>query len=131
MPVDDTSDAMIRSEEEHRFERTWRPTRLVRVQKSIVTEERTVTVPVRREEISIETVPLDGASRSEGTRAPRGHPEEGYIFTLFEEEIVVSTRLVPRERVRLVVEREEFLYQYVDKLGREEVVIEGVDRGST
>ncbi|WP_165968792.1 DUF2382 domain-containing protein [Arthrobacter crusticola] len=50
---------MIRSEEQLRAGTEIRETERVRLVKRIVTEEVTITVPVRREELSIERVPLD------------------------------------------------------------------------
>lgn len=74
---------------------------VVRVRKTIVTEQRTITVPVRREEISIERVAVD---RDAGDNPPVAHPADGYAFTLSEEELDVRTRVVPRERVHLMID---------------------------
>lgn len=67
--------AMIRSEEEFHFERRWWPNQAVLVRKTIVTEERTLTAPVRREEITIEVTPLGRGPDSEPNPAPARHPE--------------------------------------------------------
>lgn len=136
MSVPGDGDPVVRSEEEHVFERRWWPEQLVRVRKTIVTEEHTVTLPVRREEITIETVELGGGPESQPRSSPARHPEGGYVFTVYEEEIEVRTRIVARERVRLVVERETFVRQFDDTLRREEIVIDerplgGDDRGTT
>ncbi len=117
-------DAVIRSEEVHFFERRWWPNELVRVRKTIVTENRTFTLPVRREEITIEVVPVGRGPGSKARPAPAGHPEGGYVFTAFEDEIEVVTRVVPRERVRLLVERETDEVQFDDTVEREKIVID-------
>ncbi len=61
---------MIRSEEQLRAGTEIRETERVRLVKRIVTEEVTITVPVRREELSIERVPLDDVP---GHRNGNGH----------------------------------------------------------
>jgi hypothetical protein len=54
-----TDDAMTRSEEEVSIEPRARPKERVRLKKYVVTEPVTKTVPVRREEIRVERVPVD------------------------------------------------------------------------
>ncbi len=77
-----------------------RPRERVQVRKEIVTEEVTITVPVRHEELRIERVPLDAPDR----------PDAEMDVTLMTHEPVVSKRIVPTERVRLekdvITERE-------------------------
>ena len=52
-------DAMTRSEEEVAIGKRARPTERVRLKKYVVTEHVTKTVPVQREEIRVERVPVD------------------------------------------------------------------------
>jgi uncharacterized protein (TIGR02271 family) len=80
-------------EERLYVDRRSRPRERVRVHRHVVTEEVTVTVPLRREELRIERVPVD---------APPDPTAEA-DFTLMEDEPVVETRVVVRERVRLEV----------------------------
>ena len=54
---EETGDAMIRSEEEVSVGKTVKPAERVRLKKVIVEDEVTETVPVRREEIRLETDP--------------------------------------------------------------------------
>ncbi len=54
---EETGDAMIRSEEEVSVSKTVKPAERVRLKKVIVEDEATETVPVRREEIRLETEP--------------------------------------------------------------------------
>ena len=105
-----TGGAMTRSEEQARFVPGARRTyEIVRLRKVIVTEERTITVPVRREQLVVERVAV---SDLPAPRGPGGEsavladaPSEGYVeITLSEEEVVVDTRVVPRERVRVTKE---------------------------
>lgn len=72
----------------------------VRVRRRLVTEERTVTVPVTREEVDIsyEDLSADGGTPVPG--AVLG--EEVHEVVLHEERVVVTTERVPVERVRVV-----------------------------
>ena len=77
-----------------------RPAERVRLRKQVVTEEVTVTVEVRREELVIEREPIP--------RDAVGAPEDGAfedaaetVIVLHAEEPVVGRRVVPVERVRL------------------------------
>lgn len=100
---------VIRSEERLRagVERVVSGT--VRIGKRVVTEERTVTVTVRREELFVERLPADptyppaGGIEAAGADVRGGGPV--LTLTLSEEEPQVSVRVVPREVVRLYVDR--------------------------
>jgi len=94
------------------------PREVVRVRKTIVTEQRTITVPVRREEISIERVAVDGAATAP---APVEHPADGYVFTLSEEELDVRTRVVPKERVRVMIDSVTTDHAISEEVRREQV----------
>jgi uncharacterized protein (TIGR02271 family) len=104
---------MIRSEEELRISTERRSAGRVRLRKVIVTEDVTVNVTVRREELRLEPVPADAADTAPLTgQVPATLDESGqtlYEVTLYEEVPVVETRVVPRERisVRKVVLSEE------------------------
>jgi uncharacterized protein (TIGR02271 family) len=98
----------------------------VRVVKYVVTEEVTVTVPVRREEIRIEEVPLDAdastaAAGAVDTLAPTGLPE---VIVLHAERPVVSTEVVPVELVRLSTELVTEHVQVRDTVRRERVDVD-------
>jgi uncharacterized protein (TIGR02271 family) len=71
------------------------------LRKRIVTDEVTISVTVRREELVIEREPVeDGDVPGEATGDRR--LEEGELeFLLYQEEPVVTTRVVPSERVRV------------------------------
>ncbi|WP_051515875.1 PRC-barrel domain-containing protein [Candidatus Blastococcus massiliensis] len=105
--------AMVRSEEQLRVRTESVAQRRVRVVRYVVTEEVQVTVPVRREEIRIEELPLDadpeddgvdGESLVDGARTAAvgsGLPDE---IVLHAERPVVTVEVVPVERVRLRTE---------------------------
>ncbi len=93
----------------------------VNVRKSVRTEREEVRVPRRREEVEVERVPVEGESK-EVSDAEIG--EDEFVVQVFEEEIVVSKRIVLKEEIRLrkkVVEDEEIVE--VD-LRKEEVEID-------
>jgi uncharacterized protein (TIGR02271 family) len=92
---------LIRSEEELRRSSAWRPVERLRVRKRVVSEERTVTVTLRREELVVERSPV-----ADGVAVPGEPPvPEPLVLTLSEEQAVITTRVVPVERVRVVVDR--------------------------
>jgi uncharacterized protein (TIGR02271 family) len=95
-----TDQAMTRSEEELRVGTTEREAGRVRLKKYVVEEERTQTVPVRREEVHLEREPITDANRGEAVDGP-AISEEEHEVVLHEEEVVTETRAVPKERVRL------------------------------
>ena len=77
----------------------------VRVRKHVTSEEVTQTVTLRREELAVEDLPLDGTVGPEGDggldAATAG--DEEFEVVLHEERLVVVT--VPVERVRVRVHR--------------------------
>lgn len=98
--------AMILSEERLQTSTQVRPSSRVKISKRIVTEQVTQTVPVRREELRIERLPIetDSAGKPEDhSSAEVDHQlEEGeYEIVLYEERIVLTRIVVPIERVRL------------------------------
>jgi len=91
------------------------------VSKSVRTEREQVRVPRRREEVAVERMPVEGEA-SEVQGAEIG--EDEVVVQVFEEEVVISKRVVLKEEIRLrkrVVEEEEVVE--VD-LRKEEVEID-------
>lgn len=127
--------AMTRSEERLRVATEQVAATRVRLVKYVVTEQVQITVPVRREEVRLEEVPLDapdpgpgeslGAGGSLGAAEPAGFgaglPEE---MVLHREEPVVSMRVVPTERVRLRTELVEGQQQVSGQVQREQIVLD-------
>ena len=90
-----------RSEEELRAGVREREAGQVNVKKSVRTEREVVRVPKRREEVSIERVPVEGEARelSGATEADIG--EDEVVVQVFEEEVVVTKLVVLKEEIRL------------------------------
>lgn len=124
--------SVVRSREDLAVRTEWVPYRRVRLRKRVVTEERTITVTVRREELVIDDSDIDPDDAI--TDAERPHhgsgrilvPENGVIeMTLHAEEPVVTTRVVAVERVRArvgVVDGHPVVV--TDNVRREEIDIE-------
>jgi uncharacterized protein (TIGR02271 family) len=124
------SGGMTRTEEQLRVTTERVADRRVRLVKYVVTEEVQVTVPLRREEVRIEELPLEGESAPlgedetllhQGPDAGRGLPDE---IVLHAERPVVSVEVVPVERVRLRTEEVTGSEQVSDRLQREQIVVD-------
>ena len=100
------------------------PTRIARLQKFIVTEQRTITVEVRHEEARLvyEDVPAGEDATALLSRRTDDVPE----LVLHEERIEVTTRVVPVERVRAVVERITEHQEVSGEVRVERVEVQGV-----
>jgi len=70
----------------------------VRVRKEVVVEQRQITVPVRREEVIVERVPV---SERTATAADANFNEEEIVVAVQEEEIEIHKRPVVREEVHI------------------------------
>jgi uncharacterized protein (TIGR02271 family) len=126
VPPPPSDGAMTRSEEQLRVSLERYAAKRVRVVKYVVTEEVTVTVPVRREELRIEEVPLDAgapatAADAGGALTSAGLPE---VIVLHAERPVVTTEVVPVERVRLSTELVTEQVQVRDTVRREQVSLD-------
>jgi len=136
----ETDGGMVRSEEQLRVGTERVAATRVRLVKYVVTEEVQITVPIRREEIRVEEVPIDavdegigesltGTEDSYGAHsAPRsdtdtagGLPDEIILHT---ERPVVSVEVVPRERVRLRTELVQGQETVTQQVQREEIVVD-------
>ena len=94
------------------------------VKKSVRTEREAVRVPKRREEVGIERVPIEGEAREAGGASEAQIGEDEVVVQVFEEEVVVTKRVVLKEEIRLrkrVVEEDEVIE--VD-LRKEEVEVD-------
>jgi uncharacterized protein (TIGR02271 family) len=111
-------EGMTLSEERLYVDKRERPRERVRLTKYVVTEEVTITVPVRREEVRIERVPITG----DETVLPGD--DSAAELTLMEEEPVVEKRVLPRERVRLEKDVRVEERHISESLRREEIDIE-------
>jgi stress response protein YsnF len=132
--------SMVRSEEQLRVGTETQAATRVRVVRYVVTEEVQVTVPLRREEIRIEEVPLDAPDAADETleggpqtgrhttggdagagAAAGGLPEE---IVLHREEPVVGVRVVPTERVRLRTEVVQGTERVSARVQRERITVD-------
>jgi uncharacterized protein (TIGR02271 family) len=106
-------------EEELRAEKERVQAGEVRVRKEVVTEERTLEVPVSREEVVIERTPAAGGRAS-------GNIEEGdeIRIPLMEEEVRVEKEPVVREEISLKKRQVQGTEQVSDTVRREEARIE-------
>jgi hypothetical protein len=130
---------MTRSEEQLRVGTERRPATRVRLVKYVITEDVQITVPIRREEIRIEEVPLDAPDPGPGESlvagefasggAPSVTPSSGMgglpeEIVLHTERPVVTVEVVPSERVRLRTELVEGQETVTGQVQREQIVVE-------
>ena len=104
-----------RSEEELRAGTRERRVGSVNVRKRVRTDHERLSVPKRREEVSVERVPVE--DREASSQAEIGEDDEVRI-PVVEEEVVVEKRPVVKEEIRLrkeVVEEEEVVEEDVRK----------------
>jgi stress response protein YsnF len=130
-PATDDGGAMTRSEEQLVVATERVPTTRARLVKYVVTEEVQITVPIRREEIRVEQVPIDAPDDGPGetvltdeppaTTAPIGFPDEIVLHT---ERPVVTVEVVPTERVRLRTELVQGQETVTGQVQREQIVVD-------
>lgn len=121
-----TDDAMTRSEEQMTVEKEQVTTGRARLRKHVVTENQTVTVPVSREEVTLEREPITEANRGAATSGP-GISEEEHEVQLTEERIVVNKETVPVERVRLGTETVTENQQVSEEVRKEKIEFDDAD----
>ncbi len=145
-----TDGGMTRSEERLRVGTERVATTRARLVKYVVTEEVQITVPIRREEIRVEEVPLDAPDPGPGESLlpaehqpsgdrmpPAGYTTGGYDtggyqvadglpdeIVLHTERPVVSVEVVPVERVRLRKETVEGQERITEQVQREQIVVD-------
>jgi len=95
-----TDSAMTRSEERVRVMKEIVQTGRARLVKYVVTETKTFTVEVSREEVRLDFVPL--AEADQRVVSPDEVVPDDFVMVLSEERVDVTKRVVPVERVRLV-----------------------------
>jgi stress response protein YsnF len=136
----DEHGGMVRSEEQLRVGTERVGATRFRLVKYVVTEDVQITVPIRREEIRVEEVPLDAADSdtgedllqhgdlAEGERPGRHtDPHDAQLpdeIVLHTERPVISVEVVPTERVRLRREVVEGVETVSGQVQREQVVVD-------
>ena len=121
-----SDDAMTRSEEQLKVDKERVATGRARLRKHVVTENQTVTVPVSREEVTLEREPITEANRGSATSGP-GISEEEHEVQLTEERVVVNKETVPVERVRLGTETVTENQQVSEDVRKEEIEFDEAD----
>ena len=120
----ETAAEVVVSEEQLKVDKRSHPAERVRLRKEVVTEEVTITVPVRREVVRIERVPI-GPGELLADEIPLalsdGRTQE---LVLMEEQAVVDTRVVPRERVWLEKDVETSEQHFTQTVRREEAELD-------
>jgi uncharacterized protein (TIGR02271 family) len=122
-----TDDAMTRSEERlvagTRTEEAGR----ARLRKYVVTEQQQVSVPVTREEVTLEREPITDANRASALDGP-AISEEEHELTLHAERPVVETESVPVERVKLGKHAVTEQQNVSGEIRKEQIEFDGPDR---
>ena len=124
-PTTDT--AVTRSEEQLRVGTETRETGRARLRKHVVTEQQNVTVPVSREEVTVEREPIKDANRGAARSGP-AISEEEHEVTLRAERPVVDKEAVPVERVRLGTETRTEHETVGGEIRKEQIEIDADDR---
>jgi len=119
-----TDSAMTRSEEEMRVDTTQHEAGRARLRKWVETEHQTVTVPVRKERVEVVREPINEGNREAAMSGP-DISEEEHEVVLTEEQAVVDTQVVPKERVRLQKEVDTEDEQVSADLRKERIDVEG------
>jgi uncharacterized protein (TIGR02271 family) len=101
----DIDEAMTRSEEELFVNVERHTSGQARLRKYVDVEDVEKTVPLRHEEVRLEREPITEANRGAALSGPEISEGE-HVVTLHEEEAVIDTRVVPKERVRMRVEEQ-------------------------
>jgi uncharacterized protein (TIGR02271 family) len=119
-------ESMVRSEEQMHVGKERVETGRARLRKYAVTEEESVSVPVRKEKARLETEPLTDEDRARGTEIAEGESE----VTLTEERPVVHKETVAKEKVGLATEVEEEQRTVAEEVRKERVDVEGDVEGT-
>ena len=114
-----------RTEEELRAGTREREAGEVGVRKTVRTDRESVEVPTRREEVTVDRVPVEG----EASETEIGEDEVSVPVT--EEEVVVEKRPVAKEEVRIRKDRVEDTEVVEEDVRREEIDIDEETTGRT
>lgn len=113
-------EAMQLREEELRAQTTSVETGRVRLAKEVVAEQRTLEVPVTREEVLIERRPVDRAP----SETPIGESDETIRVPVREEQVSVEKRPVVTEEISLGTRAVQETQRVTDTVRREEARVE-------
>ena len=118
-----TDDAMTRSEEQLRVGKQTVETGRVRLRKFVTEENVTETVPVAREQVTIEREPIHDGNLGKAMDGP-AISEEEHEVVLHAEQAVVEKEAVPVERVRVGKETVTEQQQVTDTVRKEQIEVE-------
>lgn len=121
--VADGTDELVAREERLNVGTERVETGRVRLRKHVVTETETVQVPVTREEVRVERVPLDGTEDVRGGELADGETE----VVLHEERPVIDKETVATEKVRLGTEEVTENRTVQAEVRKEQIEVDGDD----
>jgi uncharacterized protein (TIGR02271 family) len=121
-----TDEAMTRSEERLRVGTQKVETGRARLRKYIVTEQKTITVPVQREEVRLEREPITEENRGQAMSGGDITEEEHEVI-LMEERPVVQKEVVPVERVKLAKETVADQVEVSEEVRKEQIDTDVID----
>ena len=93
---------VMRSEEQARIQLTSVPIERVRLERYVVSEERVITVVVRREEVRLIREPILPDEQSQALPVASSTVGTDHTVVLREEQVTITKTVVPVERVTLV-----------------------------
>lgn len=125
-----TDEAMTRSEERLRVGTETVETGRARLRKHIVTETVTQTVPVSRQEVTLEREPITDANRDAALSGGE-LTEEEHELVLTEERVVTAKETVPVERIALGAETITENREVSEEVAHEEIDVVGADGNHT
>ncbi|MFC7753127.1 YsnF/AvaK domain-containing protein [Tsukamurella soli] len=123
----DEQNRLVRSEERLDVDTTCAEAGRARLRKFVVTEEQTITVPVTREEVSVVREPIDDPSVVGQSRIG----DDATEVTLHEDQVRVTKKTVPVERVGLEVHDVQDEQTVSDQVRKERIEAEGVGPQTT
>ena len=123
----DSEAVFTRSEEELWITTHRRETQRARLVKHVETETETRTVKVRHEQVRVEYEPIIEGDATAPPSAQATSSGERWLV-LYDEEVVIQTRWVPRERVRLAVRSVIQDREVSEDLRRERFVMDDTSR---
>ena len=121
--------SVVRSEEQVRTRLVRVPVERVRLEKYVVTEERTITVHLQREEVRLVREPMPAGHDASGSLPPDAFPGADPTFVLHEEQVSITKIVVPVERVTLVRDRITEDREVTVDVKKEEVEIDSLAPG--
>jgi uncharacterized protein (TIGR02271 family) len=102
----------------------------VRVHKDVVEEDQTITVPVRRERVTVERVPYTGVDQNalgKDAMDKETFTDQDIDIPVMGEEVVIGKRVRGVEEVRIHKDAVTDQEQVSDTVRKERVVVDGVD----